>query len=132
MAEMSNGKPGDPIAQRQGARLRLLRAEKARELGRELTQAEVAEVARVTEAAYRSYERGRHRIPYEVVEPLARFYGVTVTFLLALEEEPPLSDKARLVANYTNQMSDRAQNLMVQQAADLLRSDRRLRSAIDA
>jgi transcriptional regulator with XRE-family HTH domain len=120
-------RPVDPVAQAQGARLKLLHAEKEREAGRDITQGEIAQAVGITTEAYGSYERGRIRIPYDCLVPLSRYYGVSVMYLLGLPEERLVSDKARLTAEYVNQMSDGAQSLMVTVAADQLKLDRQTR-----
>lgn len=126
--------PVDPIAALQGARLRLLHEEKERQEGRKITQGEIGNVIGASTEAYGSYERGRIRIPYEFLEPLSRYYGVSSMYLAGLSSERslsadrPLGEKARLAAEYINQMSDAGQSFMITVAADQLKVDRQTRS----
>lgn len=111
--------PTDPIAARQGARLRLLHTEKEEEEGCEITYDDIGEAIGTTGGAFGHYERGRIRIPYEFLAPLSRYYGVSILYLLGLTddisaiEDAPLSDRARLVCELTNKMSSPVQELVV-------------------
>ncbi len=125
----------DPIAERQGRRLRLLHELRQQEEGREITYEEIARAIGTSAGAYGHYERGRVRIPLELLPRLARYYRVSVLYLLGLEDEPglpdsgQLSDQARLVCELVNQMSPETQRLMVTWAADQLRIDRERRAS---
>jgi len=111
--------PADPIAARQGARLRLLHTEKEEEEGGEITYDDIGEAIGTTGGAFGHYERGRIRIPYELLAPLSRYYGVSILYLLGLSDDvfarqdEPLSDRARLICELTNKMSPEVQELMV-------------------
>ena len=60
-----------------GNRLRKLRIEK------NLTQSEVAKINGISLRSYSKYECGRALVGVKTLFKLARFYGVTVSFLLA-------------------------------------------------
>lgn len=121
-------KPKDYIAERQGARLRVLHGEKERREGRPITHDEIGEAIGTTGGAYGHYERGRVRIPYEYLVPLARYYEVPVVYILGLpevsEEAREVSDEARLVCHLVNEMSPEAQKFMVTMTMDQARLDR--------
>lgn len=128
--------PVDPITQRQGARLRLLHAEKEQREGRRITQDEIGAAIGTTGGAYGHYERGRVRIPIELLPALSRYYEVSPLYLLGLPDEPGLppgySDEARLVCDIVNQMSPETQQLMVIWAMDQLKVDRQRTRTRDA
>lgn len=132
MPEISNEEPVDPIAARQGARLRLLLEEKQEEEGRRISYEEVAEAVGTTAGAFGHYARGRVRIPYELLEPLSRYFSASILYLLGLSVErgvpgAGLSDSAHLVGDLVNQMSAPSQRLMVAWAMDQLKTDRQRR-----
>lgn len=60
-----------------GNRLRKLREKK------NLTQSEVAKINGISLRSYSKYECGRALVGVKTLFKLARFYGVTVSFLLA-------------------------------------------------
>jgi len=128
--------PVDPIAQRQGARLRLLHAEKERREEQRITQDEIGAAIGTSAGAYGHYERGRVRIPIELLPALSRYYDVSPLYLLGLSDEPGLqagySDEARLVCDIVNQMSPETQQLMVTWAMDQLKVDRQRTRTRDA
>lgn len=129
MPGISNNGTGDLIAARQGARLRLLLEEKQEQEGRRINYDEIGAAIGTTGGAFGHYARGRVRIPYELLEPLSRYFGVSILYLLGLpiERGVPglgLSDNARLVCDLVNQMSPPSQRLMVRWAMDQLRTDR--------
>ena len=49
----------------------------------DLSQAEMAKILRVSQATYSRYETGRLDIPSQTLIALARYYGVSVDYLLA-------------------------------------------------
>ena len=48
----------------------------------DLSQAEMAKILRVSQATYSRYETGRLDIPSQTLIALARYYGVSVDYLL--------------------------------------------------
>ena len=52
-----------------------------------LTQAEVARVLNISQVAYRMYEMGKRRIPVDKLVALARFYHVSVDYLVGIKNE---------------------------------------------
>ena len=56
-------------------------------IDRGLTQAQVAEVLHVSQNTYSQYEIGTTRYPLDVVVTLAEFYGVSVDYLVGLNDE---------------------------------------------
>jgi transcriptional regulator with XRE-family HTH domain len=65
-------------------RLRELREDKDR------TQAEIAEVLRITRACYSMYESGKRQVSYEALDILADYYKVSIDYLLGRQEEKPI------------------------------------------
>lgn len=55
------------------------------ELG--LTQAELAEKLNIKRATYARYETGENKPKHQTLKKIAKFYGVSVEYLLAEEEE---------------------------------------------
>ena len=51
----------------------------------DLSQAEMAKILRVSQATYSRYETGRWDIPSQTLSALARYYGVSVDYLLGLD-----------------------------------------------
>lgn len=51
----------------------------------DLSQAEMAKILRVSQATYSRYETGRLDIPSQKLIALARYYGVSVDYLLGLD-----------------------------------------------
>ena len=51
----------------------------------DLSQAEMAKILRVSQATYSRYETGRLDIPSQTLIALARYYGVSVDYLLGLD-----------------------------------------------
>ena len=66
-------------------RLRQLRREKAAQLGRPVTQAEVARAVGVSENSMGNYECGVYGMGLSTALRLARYYGVTVEQLAGKE-----------------------------------------------
>ena len=52
----------------------------------DLSQAEMAKILGVSQATYSRYETGRLDIPSQTLIALARHYGVSVDYLLGLDE----------------------------------------------
>lgn len=52
-----------------------------------LTQAEVARVLNISQVAYGMYEMGKRRIPVDKLVALARFYHVSVDYLVGIKNE---------------------------------------------
>ena len=55
---------------------------------RDLTQAEMGRILSCSQRVYSNYERGELDIPTEILRRLARYYGVTVDYLLELSDDP--------------------------------------------
>jgi len=68
-----------------GKRLEALRKKKANELGRRITQAEIAEELKITPAAYSAWETGRTRPTIEALPQLARIFSISIDDLLGYE-----------------------------------------------
>ena len=51
----------------------------------DLSQAKMAKILRVSQATYSRYETGRLDIPSQTLIALARYYGVSVDYLLGLD-----------------------------------------------
>ena len=56
---------------------------------RDLTQAEVAKVMKTTQQQYSKIENGKADISAEKLILLAKFYQVSVDYILGLTKEPP-------------------------------------------
>ena len=59
----------------------------------DLTQQQVAKVLNCSQQAYSNYELGQRDIPTEILIQLARFYQVSVGYILELENEPTKPNK---------------------------------------
>ena len=59
-------------------RIRALREDK------DLKQEDLAELLHCTQACYSNYENGRRDIPTEVLQTLAKYYNVSIDYLLGL------------------------------------------------
>ena len=59
----------------------------------DLTQQQMANMLNCSQTAYSKYELGQRDIPTRILIQLADFYGVTVDYLLGLEEEKRLPKK---------------------------------------
>ncbi len=57
-------------------------------IDRDIKQIEVAKYLGVEQGTYSGYESGRIRIPVEKVVMLAKFYHVSVDYLLGLSDKP--------------------------------------------
>ena len=55
---------------------------------RDLTQAQVAKLLRMSRTGYSKYETGAREVPAEVLILLARFYDTSVDYLLGQTDEP--------------------------------------------
>ena len=51
-------------------------------------QREIACLLHITQSGYSSYETGQRTIPLESLIALAKFYGVSVDYILELTDEP--------------------------------------------
>ena len=54
----------------------------------DLTQTQVAEQLHMTQSGYAKYERGELDVPTAVLIALARFYHVSIDYLLGETDEP--------------------------------------------
>ena len=52
------------------------------------TQAALADHLHITQAAYSNYETGERSVPIEVLIQLARFYNVSIDYLLGETDNP--------------------------------------------
>jgi len=59
----------------------------------DLTQQQVAKVLNCSQQAYSNYELGQRDIPTEILVQLARFYQVSIGYILELENEPTKQNK---------------------------------------
>ena len=68
--------------------------------GKDLNQAQIAAVLRISQRGYSKYETGENDIPTQVLLRLADFYGVSVDYLLGRDEtptaQPPRGGSGRL------------------------------------
>lgn len=55
---------------------------------RDLTQKQVGEAVGVSQRTYAYYESGQRMLPPEILRALARFYHVSVDYLLELTDDP--------------------------------------------
>ena len=53
----------------------------------DLTQRELAKILNCSQQVYSNYELGQRDIPTQVLIQLARFYGVSVDYILGLRDE---------------------------------------------
>ena len=68
--------------------------------GKDLNQAQIAAVLRISQRGYSKYETGENDIPTQVLLRLADLYGVSVDYLLGRDEtptaQPPRGGSGRL------------------------------------
>lgn len=55
---------------------------------RDLTQKKMGEILSCSQRVYSNYERGELDIPTEILIKLARYYGVSVDYILGLTDNP--------------------------------------------
>lgn len=55
---------------------------------RDLFQKDIAEYLQCSQTCYSSYEIGKRSIPVEVLIKLAKFYGVSMDYLVGLTDVP--------------------------------------------
>lgn len=79
---MNEGRKGVKPMKIFASRLRQLRQE------RKLRQKDMAEKLGITESAYGYYEQGRREPPYETLQQLADFFGVSIDYLLGRVDNP--------------------------------------------
>ena len=53
---------------------------------KDLTQAEVAEILKISQRAYSGYETGSRMIPYTALIQLAKFYGTSIDYIVGLTD----------------------------------------------
>ena len=54
----------------------------------DLTQREVAEYLHIRQNTYSQYENGQRGLPVETLIKLARYFGVSVDYILGLTDQP--------------------------------------------
>lgn len=54
----------------------------------DLTQKQLAKALNCSQQAYSNYELGQRDIPTEILIQLSHFYGVSVDYILELQNEP--------------------------------------------
>lgn len=77
-----------------GKRLKELRK------GKKLTQSDVAKIMDISITSVVNYEAGTRKIPLEYLLAFARFYGVSVDFLLDNNPEPIVDGSAVITQKY--------------------------------
>lgn len=77
-----------------GKRLKELRK------GKKLTQTQVAELMNISNTSVVNYEAGTRKIPLEYLLQFARFYGVSIDFLVGNNPEPIIDGSAVITAKY--------------------------------
>lgn len=116
-----------------GNRLRRLREKRSRELGREVTAAEVASTLGISKSTMYMYERGERIPPADNLNALADYYGVSTDYLLGRTDDPtpsrPLTPTERLEHLGIMLRSSGATEEDVRVIMDLLESRRKLREA---
>lgn len=55
---------------------------------RELNQTEIAKILNITQQQYSIYENGKRDIPTKLLIKLAKYYGVSIDYLLGLTNTP--------------------------------------------
>lgn len=55
---------------------------------RDLTQEEIAEILNVKQNTYQQYESGKRQIPIEALIKLAKYYNLSIDYILGLIKEP--------------------------------------------
>ncbi len=55
---------------------------------REMKQSEIASILDITQQQYSLYEKGKRDIPLDLLIKLAKYYGVSIDYLLGLTNNP--------------------------------------------
>lgn len=58
-----------------------------------LLQRDIAEVLSCSTPVYCRYEKGEREPPFDIINRLADFYGVTVDYLMGRDDTPPVQPK---------------------------------------
>ena len=65
---------------------------------RDLKQKELSEILNVSQVTYSYYEIGKRQIPIESLKRLARFYDVSVDYLLYMTDERKPYPKSKIIS----------------------------------
>ena len=105
----------DSEAMKYGARLEAAR------LAMDLTQKELGERLGLTESTYRSYEKGRSRIPLELIPRLADVTGRTVYYFHGMPEPRGLDGDEQMLISLFRRMRQTARQMVFDLAKSLVR-----------
>ena len=105
----------DSEAMKYGARLEAAR------LAMDLTQKELGERLGLTESTYRSYEKGRSRIPLELIPRLADVTGRTVYYFHGMPEPRGLDGDEQMLISLFRRMRQTARQMVCDLAKSLVR-----------
>ena len=91
-----------------GSRLKKLRKEKRR------TQEDVAKIVAVQRATYSGYERGVIMPPYNKLESLAKYFDVSIDYLVAGSDiDRPASDVSKTLSDLLRDLKDENSPIVV-------------------
>ncbi len=108
----------DPVAVAYGNRLSVAREAAG------LTQEQVAEAAGLTVSTYRSYEKGRARVPVDLLPQLAEVFGRSLYWMHGLDDPRELSgDEQQLVTLYQG-LRESARDMVMKLAQGLAANHR--------
>ena len=105
----------DSEAMKYGARLEAAR------LAMDLTQEEMGKRLGLTVSTYRSYEKGRSRIPLEVIPRLADVTGRTVYYFHGMPEPRGLDGDEQMLVSLFRRMRQSAKQMIFTLAKSLVR-----------
>lgn len=63
---------------------------------KDLSQKDIAKVLNVSQVAYSYYEIGKRQIPIDLLKKLAKFYNVSIDYLLYLTDERKPYPKSKI------------------------------------
>ncbi len=64
---------------------------------RDLSQKELSKILNINQVTYSYYEIGKRQIPIETLKRLARFYDVSVDYLLYMTDERKPYPKSKII-----------------------------------
>lgn len=99
-----------------GKRLKELRK------GKKLTQSDVAKLMNISTTSVVNYEAGTRKIPLEYLLAFARFYGVTIDFLVDNHAAPMIDGSAVITAEFAEKWRDEVsiKNVTMKEAETIL------------
>lgn len=98
-------------------------------MGRELTQAQLADVLHMNQQSISRYENGEAQISYTDMVNLSKYFGISSDYFLEMEVDEFQEDEVRLLAYYraiNEKIKPQALNLVKTLADEFPSEDKRL------